>query len=471
MSRSVSADLAGDRRVRRSVAVAVLVLAASGAAGAYGASPIRTVSTAATGTAAIETATGTGATGTAAAGTATTGAWAARALVVRTRAASAAAARASAARSQVLGRHAARSGRAGTPSVGSAARGSVTAGSVATGSAAGRSWAAGSAATGATAPRSVGVMFHGLWTSYTDEQRATVLDQFQAAGVKSVRIDVSWVMLQPHDARSYDSWGVGMVDRVVAMANARNIRPLMMLWLTPAWANGTSDQRMAPDRPEDYARVAGWAAQRWRGKVVGWEVWNEPNSPAFLRGADPVAYTRILRAAYPAIKAGDPAAAVVSGGVEYNDVEWLRRAYDAGAKGSFDVLATHPYQGIADLPPDARDGTKWTLTDVSEVRRLMVERGDAATPIWFTEFGWSTHDVAAGVNWIRGVNEQRQAAYLSATARLVAAEMPYVQRIYWYSDRDSGEGDPQYANYGLFRRDLSPKPALAALAAVNAAAG
>jgi hypothetical protein len=204
--------------------------------------------------------------------------------------------------------------------------------------------------------------------------------------------------------------------------------------------------------------------------VVGWEVWNEPNSPAFLAGADPAGYVRLLRAAYPAIKAGDPDADVVFGGVEYNDVDWLTRAYDAGAQGYFDVLATHPYQGIADLPPDARDGTKWTLTHVSQVRRLMVERGDAAKPVWFTEFGWSTHGVRTTKNWIRGVDEPRQAEYLAATARLVAAEMPYVQRIYWYSDRDTREGDPQYANYGLFRLDLSPKPALAALAGVNAAA-
>jgi hypothetical protein len=320
------------------------------------------------------------------------------------------------------------------------------------------------------AARPVDVMFHGLWESYTDRQRAQVLDRLQAAGVTSVRIDLSWVMLQPTGPRSYDPWGARLVDHVIAMANQRDIRPLMMLWLTPSWANGGRGQRVAPNRPADYARVAGWAAARWRGKVIGWEVWNEPNSSAFLRGADPVAYTRILRAAYPAIKAGDPDAAVVSGGVEYNDVDWLRRAYQAGAKGSFDVLATHPYQGIADLPPDARDGTKWTLTHVSGVRRLMVEWGDAAKPIWFTEFGWSTHGARPGVNWIRGVDETRQAAYLVATARLVAAEMPYVQRIYWYSDRDTHRGDPQYANYGLFRRDLSAKPALSALATANAAA-
>jgi hypothetical protein len=201
--------------------------------------------------------------------------------------------------------------------------------------------------------------------------------------------------------------------------------------------------------------------------VVGWEIWNEPNSPRFLRGADPVAYTRLLRAAYPAIKRSDASAAVVFGGVQYNDVDWLRRAYDAGARRWFDAMATHPYQGIADLPPDAADGTMWTLTHVEAVRALMVARGDGGKEIWFTEFGWSTHSVRPGVNWVRGVSERLQGAYLADTARLVAERMPYVRHLYWYSDMDMANADPQYANYGLFRRDLSPKPALDALRQVN----
>ena len=314
--------------------------------------------------------------------------------------------------------------------------------------------------TGTSAARPVDVMFHGLWTRYTDEQRAHVLDRLQAAGVTSVRIDLSWVMLQPDGPESYDRWGTEFVDRVIAMANERSIRPLMMLWLTPGWANGNQGQRTAPYRAEDYARVAGWAADRWRGKVLGWEVWNEPNSDAFLRGADPAAYVRILRAAYPAIKAGDPNAAVVFGGVEYNDVDWLRRAYDAGAKGSFDVLATHPYQGIADLPPTARDSTKWTLTHASEVRRLMVDWGDAAKPIWFTEFGWSAHANWAGIpNWERGVTPEQQGDYFVRALQYTSANYPYVPVAFWYKERTlPGENDVHQAGFGLLDGTLAERP-------------
>ena len=322
----------------------------------------------------------------------------------------------------------------------------------------------------ALVPPPVGVQFHGLWSSYTDAQRGAILDKLKAAGVTSVRIDLSWIMLQPTGPSSYDAWGVGFADKVIAMANARGMKPLMTLWLTPAWANGAAGDRVLPTNSADYARVAQWAATRWRGKVIGWEIWNEENDPGFMTGADPTAYVRLLKAAYPALHAGDPAAAVVFGGLQYNDTTWLSRAYDAGAQGYFDVLATHPYQGIADADPATPDdGTMWTLTHAAAVHQLMVARGDGAKSIWFTEMGWSTHVNTVGApNWQRGVSEATQAAYLSKTATLMATQMPYVTRLYWYADRDTTVGDIQYNNYGLFRLDLSAKPALTALAASNA---
>src|SRR5206468_516770 len=60
-----------------------------------------------------------------------------------------------------------------------------------------------------TAPAPMGVQFHGMWSLYSDSQRAYVLDKLQAAGVNSVRLDVSWAMLQPTSAASYDAWGIG----------------------------------------------------------------------------------------------------------------------------------------------------------------------------------------------------------------------------------------------------------------------
>jgi polysaccharide biosynthesis protein PslG len=325
-----------------------------------------------------------------------------------------------------------------------------------------------------TAPRpDVGVEFHGLWAAYTDAQRIRILDTMRAAGVTTVRIDVSWIMLQPHSRYSYDAWGTSFVDHVIALCNARGIHPLMMLWMTPGWANNNTGEHRLPTNVADYARVARWAAARYTNKVAGWEVWNEENSTDFLPGGDPAAYTRLLRAAYPAFHAGYAPTTVVFGGLQYNDDAWLARAYTAGAHGYFDAVGVHPYMGVANLPPTTADnGTEWVLTHATIVHKLMVAHGDAAKPLWFTEFGWSSHPNPPGAaHYNLGVSEAVQAQDLTATVNLIRTTMPWVSRIYWYTEPRSSTGDParilQRANYSVLRDDLSPKPVLYAIAAAS----
>jgi len=328
------------------------------------------------------------------------------------------------------------------------------------------------AATAARTPGAgldVGVQFHGTWSNYTEAQRARVLDVFAAAGVATVRVDVGWASLQSTGPGSYDAWQVALVDSVMNQLHARGMTALVTLWSTPDWANGGRGTHTLPTNPADYARVAQWAAARWAGTARSWEVWNEPNSPDYLDGADPAAYARLLRAAYPAFHAGDPTTTVVLGGVSYNDDEWLAAAYAAGVRGAFDVMATHPYMGVADASPAlADDGSMYTLRHLSAVHDLMVRNGDGAKPVWLTELGWSSHANTGGeANWNRGVTEAQQGAFLTQTAQLVASTYPYVQKMFWYSDRDDDSGQKQQDNYGLLHRDLTPKRALGALAALH----
>ena len=103
---------------------------------------------------------------------------------------------------------------------------------------------------------------------------------------------------------------------------------------------------------------------------------------------------KLLRASYRAIKRGDRNALVVTGGVVHNNDRWLREAYRAGAKGFFDAVGTHPYQGVGDAAPETPDtgGEWWLMTHVKAVHELMASHSDGRKPIWFTEFGWSVHD-------------------------------------------------------------------------------
>jgi len=310
----------------------------------------------------------------------------------------------------------------------------------------------------------VGSQFHATWSNYSAQDRATILDKLAAAGVEWVRIDVGWASYEFHGAGQIESWYTNRVDAAVNEANARGLKVLLTPWMTPAWANGGAGTSAPPTDPADYARFLTWLAEHHQGRVQAYEVWNEPNLNYFWKGSA-AQYASLLTAAYPALKAGDPAAQVVLGGPAYNDSAWVANQYQLGIQGSFDIMATHPYQGFADAAPEtADDGTRGSFTHVTAVRDVMVANGDAAKPIWFTEFGWSDHATPAGTpNWQWGVTAAQQGDYLIRSLRWVATNAPYVTQVFWYNERNQTSGDAHLDNYGLLTADLGEKPVYQAL--------
>jgi hypothetical protein len=309
-----------------------------------------------------------------------------------------------------------------------------------------------------------GTQFHATWSDYTDSQRALALDRLKAAGATWVRIDVGWRTLEPSAPGGIASWYLRLIQYSVDQARARGINVILTVLDTPAWASGSTDPSVPPRNPADYGRLVGWLASQLRGRVAAYEIWNEPDATGFWKGT-PAQYVGLLKAAYPTVKAGDPATKVVAGATVYNNDAFLNAVYAAGGRGYFDVWSTHPYMGKADAPPETPDdGNVWILDHVRAVRNLMVAKGDGNKPIWFTEFGWSSHTTASGApSWKLGVTATQQADYLVRAMRFVAANHPYVQTMIWYNERNKATGDIHEDNYGLMTRDFQPKPVYSAI--------
>ena len=71
------------------------------------------------------------------------------------------------------------------------------------------------------------------------------------------------------------------------------------------------------------------------------------------RRPNPAAYAQLLKATYPVIKAADPGATVVLGGLTGNDYPFLEGVYAAGGKGSFDAVGVHTDTACNLNPPSA----------------------------------------------------------------------------------------------------------------------
>jgi Glycosyl hydrolase catalytic core len=321
-----------------------------------------------------------------------------------------------------------------------------------------------------------GVNIHPFDTTYP---AAKTLGMASSLGADTARIDIHWDWLE-HDGPGrahWDRWLLKTLNQFLDQARRKRINVVAVVTGSPCWAaSGPTKQfpkvtfcgRYAPKHPRDYAdfltRLALFAGTR----IQHYEIWNEPNlmdpngTPNWLEGKpnlDPVVeYTRMLQASYRALKSVNPALQVVAPGTSYADIGFIRRMYDAGARGYFDALSLHPYSDGRDPRhcnfPDV-PATKTFKCGVQAIRKLMVSRGDGRKRLWLTEFGVPSGPPGSG-------SEQAQADYL---ARAVAQidSWNFVGKALWYELYDDGptRSRNREDHFGLFRHDLSPKPAAA----------
>jgi polysaccharide biosynthesis protein PslG len=302
------------------------------------------------------------------------------------------------------------------------------------------------------------------WIPYADQVKSW--EAMNDLGGQWTRIHVQWRQVESFPD-VYDQWQLANLDNAVDRSRAAGANVILMVYNAPSWASG-SDASNVPRDPATFARFVGVLARRYMGRVAAYEIWNEENYRRFWStGPDPEAYARLLRSSYVSIKAVDPSAKIVFGGLSTADYRFVEAAYDAGAKGSFDVMAVHPYTYCGTSgPSEIRRGSNGRITRDSflgyrEVRASMLARGDDK-PIWLTELGWNTSsepcNPAAGM-WQGGVSEKTQARYLSQAFRLIDGDA-YVEVAIVYDIRNGvGDADTPEAQYGLLHRDYSPKPA------------
>jgi len=154
--------------------------------------------------------------------------------------------------------------------------------------------------------------FDALRMQSDDALRAEFAD-IAAIGARMLRMDLNWHLVQDAGPDAFD-WSAP--DRVVRQARAAGLEILFVVGSVPQWARKQPGERSPIADPATYARFLSIAVSRYAPLGIRhWEVWNEPNLDGPWPRPDAAAYAALLKAAYPAIKAADPAATVISGGL------------------------------------------------------------------------------------------------------------------------------------------------------------
>ncbi|MEY9856022.1 hypothetical protein ABH935_001626 [Catenulispora sp. GAS73] len=360
---------------------------------------------------------------------------------------------------------------AGGPSTATGTSGATQPAGAGTGSASGTvPGATSTASTADTAhPASLkwGLDYSDTLTFDTPDQLKTALDDAKRLGMDYVRVDFGWEDYQgsadyPPDFSKFDT--------VVAAANARGLKVLATIGFPPPWArrDACKDTSLCP--PADnavFAKFVKQAVARYSARGVHyWEVWNEPNIDAWAPLPNPADYTKLLVTISAAIRAADPHAFVLMGGLAADHpspgapftspYDFITAVAKAGGLKAVDGIGYHPYP--AGDPANSNTFLAISKSPTSIITALN-EAGAPNMPIWITETGANIPALIWGPASQVKPQETSQVQQVKREVEVLSS-YPNVVSFFWFSYQD----DPaDHLVFGLRRGDGTYRPSFAAL--------
>ncbi len=278
----------------------------------------------------------------------------------------------------------------------------------------------------------------------------SVLSRAREAGLSWVRCVFAWCDMEPIQG----IWNYTLADLAMDKARSYGVKVLGIVGASPSWANGGNDPRYPPTDIAAWQNYLTTVCGRFKDRVSAWEIWNEENIDAFWQPApNPNSYVALVSQTTPSIRAADPDAKVVMGGVAGLGPDFLYACLNLGIAEYVDAIAYHPY--VETIGPPTGNAPKEQLCRllVTWVRALISEHTTRPLEIWLTELGWT--DCIGSPS---GVDEDTQASYMLRS--LINYADTEASRVFWYDlwDEINDPSNPSY-NLGLLRNDFSKRPA------------
>ncbi len=299
----------------------------------------------------------------------------------------------------------------------------------------------------------------------------TAFDLLEASDAEVARSSLPWAGVEPNPG-SFNWYGSDVAyERMLA----RGIRPLWVLIGAPCYAQddpgacarGDDQLHPSPQHYDEFARFAVSVARRYPASI-GIEVWNEPNYPKFWGGPpQPDDYARMLKTVAAALHSEVPGMTVVSAGLSpHADSDtsgsigfrdFLIELYEQGAAQAADAIGVHPYPGVG----PSEDYLGDVRVYLGKVRNVIERYGDAAKPLWATEFGVSTTGPVAFDPAAQG---RALTELYEMFRRIEGIRLAVVHRFVENPSLAGREG-----GFGVLSKGLDPKPAFCDLARLRGA--
>jgi hypothetical protein len=274
-----------------------------------------------------------------------------------------------------------------------------------------------------------------------------VIEMIHKAGIKWIRIDFEWNLIEP--LNNQFNWQD--IDDVVDKASANGICILANMGGTPSWANNGKRKNVPPVNKAYWKNFVRWTVNRYKKKIKYWAMWNEPNLNKFWAGSVEEYLDLILIPGAEAAKMIDPSCKIVGPDLAHLHSKeskwniWLRKIIRYGGKENLDVISHHIYDN--DGPLDIINKLEWDQAPlIPAVVKVLQEEGVDNKPFWITETGWDTDEV--------GENVQSD-YYLEFLQR--RENRTYINKIFFYQIID--DVVPENPKFGIISDNYIAKKA------------
>ena len=276
---------------------------------------------------------------------------------------------------------------------------------------------------------------------YKSPQMAAAASLCKLAGVNWVRDRLAWGEVEP---KREEYRNETRYDETARVQSAAGLRVLQVNHSSPGWAN-PNGKRFPLDLRDAY-RFNREIARRWKGQVLAIEPWNEADITMF-GGHTGAEMASMQKASYLGLKAGNPDVIASLNVFAINRKATLDDLEANVAWPYFDTCNLHHYSGIEKYPA-------W----YESFRRICHGR-----PMWVSEF-------AMPVQW-SGDAEAKEPSDADLRIQAERVPMAFAASLHEGSAASFYFLLPHYVEgktqFGIVHRDLTPRPAYLAMAAVG----
>jgi glycosyl hydrolase family 39 (putative alpha-L-iduronidase) len=292
-------------------------------------------------------------------------------------------------------------------------------------------------------------------------------------GVKYLRCAFSWDAIEKKQGQ-YD-WRFW--DHLVDLAEQNGIRLLPYVAYTPEWAARAPENfwKQPPRDPQLYGDFMYTIAARYRGRILSWEIWNEPDNKDFWLGnADE--FASLAELAARRIREANSAALLVLGGMAYGPGEFFQHLMSQYHIDRYvDVIAMHAYPESWMNERAETVFLKWV-----PAMQQLIETDHSGDALWVNEMGYADYRLRRNQASIYGTSvfygyehTRKYEAAMLFKFEIMALASGQVALTGWYRIDDFAPGKEKLGNdlvnyhLGLVDTAGHPKPDLFALRFFN----